>query len=84
MEEFYDKKPDLANINYFNGKEETEIVLKINQEELNQWLDDINGQKAAHEDDEDIDDLDFEKSEVETKYILAELFESNLKRRINC
>lgn len=35
VEEFYDKKPDLANINYFNGREETEIVLKVNQEEMN-------------------------------------------------
>ena len=81
IEDFYNNNPAMVFIEFYDGKKESRILLVIPAlKEKEKWVDTITEQNDMHEDDEENEDEDFGRSQLETRYLLAEEYESILKR----
>jgi len=81
IEDFYNNNPALVFVEFYDGKRETRILLVIPAlKEKEKWVDTITEQKDLHEDDEENEDEDFGRSQLETRYLLAEEYESKFIR----
>lgn len=81
IEDFYNNNPAIVFIEFYDGKREKRIVLVVPAlKEKEKWVDTISEQKDLHEDDEENEDEDFGRTQLETRYLLAEEYESNVIR----
>lgn len=82
IEDFYNNNPALVFIEFYDGKRESRILLLIpTLKEKEKWVDTITEQKDLHEDDEENEDEDFGRTQLETRYLLAEEYESKINRQ---
>ena len=84
IEDFFNIDVHQVYVEFKDGKKEKRIVLFIDDAKIkDKWYNSLNKFKNDFEDYGETMDADYGYSETEMKYILTELFESNLSRSNN-